>query len=85
MRADLSAGSADQIPQVVAEVGSRQRVGGLRTMDEIVTDSATDSRFDAWRSGILAGLAWSVLKLALSQGITLVAIGLILGLGHRWL
>jgi putative ABC transport system permease protein len=114
VRADRFAGVADQIRQVVAQVDPRQRVARLRTMDEIVAANTTDSRFDAWLSGIFAGLAlvltaigvygllsfsvarrtaeigtrmalgaspWSVLRLVLKQGTTLVVIGLVLGLG----
>ena len=83
-------------------------------MDEIVAANTTNPRFDAWLSGIFAGLAlvltaigvygllsfqvarrtveigtrmalgaspWSILRLVLKQGTTLVAIGLVLGLG----
>jgi len=114
IRADRSARSVDQIRQVVAQVDPRQRVARLRTMDEVVAANTTDSRFDAWLSGIFAGLALvltaigvygllsfsvarrtseigtrmalgaspgSILNLVLKQGTTLVAIGLVLGLG----
>jgi putative ABC transport system permease protein len=114
VRADRFAGVADQIRQIVAQVDPRQRVARLRTMDEIVAANTTSPRFDAWLSGIFAGLAlvltaigvygllsfqvarrtveigtrmalgaspWSILRLVLKQGTTLVAIGLVLGLG----
>ena len=113
LRADRFTGLGDQIRQAVAQVDPRQRVARLRTMDEIVAANTTNSRFDAWLSGIFAGLAllltaigvygllsfsvarrtseigtrmalgaspWNVLRLVLRQAITLVAVGLILGL-----
>jgi putative ABC transport system permease protein len=113
LRADRFTGLGDQIRQAVAQVDPRQRIAQLRTMDEIVAANTTDSRFDAWLSGIFAGLAllltaigvygllsfsvarrtseigtrmalgaspWNVLRLVLGQAITLVALGLILGL-----
>jgi putative ABC transport system permease protein len=57
VRADRLAGVADQIRQVVAQVDPRQRIALLRTMDEIVASNTTSSRFDAWLSGMFAGLA----------------------------
>jgi hypothetical protein len=113
VRADRFTGLGDQIRQAVSQVDPRQRVAHLRTMDEIVAANTTDSRFDAWLSGIFAGLAllltaigvygllsfsvarrtseigtrmalgaspWNVLRLVLRQAITLVAVGLVLGL-----
>jgi putative ABC transport system permease protein len=57
IRADRFAGLGDQIRQAVAQVDPRQQLARLRTMDEIVAANTTDSRFDAWLSGIFAGLA----------------------------
>jgi putative ABC transport system permease protein len=57
LRADRFTGLSDQIRQAVAQLDTRQRVARLRTMDEIVAANTTNSRFDAWLSGIFAGLA----------------------------
>jgi putative ABC transport system permease protein len=57
VRADRLTGVADQIRQVVAQLDPGQRIALLRTMDEIVAANTTSSRFDAWLSGMFAGLA----------------------------
>ena len=57
VRADRLTGVADQIRQVVTQVDPRQRIALLRTMDEIVAANTTSFRFDAWLSGMFAGLA----------------------------
>lgn len=57
VRGNLTAGFAGQLRQVVAEIDPRQKVDRLRTMDEIVSATTTDTRFDAWLFGIFAVLA----------------------------
>jgi putative ABC transport system permease protein len=113
LRANRSAGLAAELRQAIAEIDPRQRVGRVRSMDEIVDSTTATSRFDAWLFGFLAGLALlltaigvygllsfsvarrtseigtrmalgasraNVLALVLKQGVTLIAIGLVLGL-----
>ncbi|HEV2448434.1 MAG TPA: ABC transporter permease [Candidatus Sulfopaludibacter sp.] len=57
----LSAGRAsslrEAVRRAVMEVEPRQRVQRMRTMEEIVSASTADSRFDAWLFGSFAGLA----------------------------
>jgi len=100
--------------QAIAEIDPRQRVLRMQAMEEIVSSTSADFRWNAWLFGIFAGLALlltsigvygllsfsvarrtsefgtrmalgatrlDVLKLVLTQGIALIAIGLILGLG----
>jgi putative ABC transport system permease protein len=57
LRADRSAGLAAALRQAIAEVDARQRVGRIRSMEEIVASTANSSRFNAWLFGFLAGLA----------------------------
>jgi len=57
VRANIMPGLAGQLRRAVAEVDPLQRVEQLQTMQQIVASTTTDSRFDAWLFGILAGLA----------------------------
>jgi hypothetical protein len=57
LRADRPAGLAAESLRAIAEIDPRQRVGRIRPMEEIVASTATNSRFNAWLFGFLAGLA----------------------------
>jgi putative ABC transport system permease protein len=113
VRTNLSTGLADALRRTIAEIDPRQRIGSLRSMEEIVGSTTASSRFDAWLFAIFAALALvltaigvygllsfsvarrtneigtrialgasraDVLKMILRQGVTLIAIGLIVGL-----
>ena len=47
----------EQVRRAVMEVEPRQRVQDIRTMEQIVSATTADSRFDAWLFGSFAGLA----------------------------
>ena len=47
----------EQVRRAVMEVEPRQRVLNIRTMEQIVSASTADSRFDAWLFGSFAALA----------------------------
>jgi putative ABC transport system permease protein len=57
LRADAGVGLAGPVRRAIAEIDSRQRIGTIRTMDEIVAATTASSRFDAWLFASLAGLA----------------------------
>jgi putative ABC transport system permease protein len=48
---------AGNVRRAIAEIDSRQRVGDIQSMEAIVTSTTSNSRFDAWLFGLLAGLA----------------------------
>jgi len=57
LRGHLPAGFAAELRRAVAEIDSRQRIGRIRTMEEVVSATTASSRFDAWLFAFLAGLA----------------------------
>ncbi|HLW77676.1 MAG TPA: ABC transporter permease [Bryobacteraceae bacterium] len=57
VRASLTPDLTGQLKRAVADVDPRQRVTEVRTMEEIVSATMTDSRFDAWIFGGFAGVA----------------------------
>jgi putative ABC transport system permease protein len=57
LRANRASGLAAELRRAIAEIDTRQRVGTIRTMEEIVASTTATSRFDAWLFGFLAGLA----------------------------
>jgi len=57
LRGNVSAGLASELRRAIAEIDPRQRIGAIRTMDEIVAATTASSRFDAWLFASLAGLA----------------------------
>jgi putative ABC transport system permease protein len=57
VRADLSTAIATQIRQSIAQFDPRFRIRRMRPMQEIVTGTYSDSRFDAWLFGAFAVLA----------------------------
>jgi putative ABC transport system permease protein len=57
VRADSTAGLGERLRQAIAEIDPRQRVRRMREMQEIVSATTADSRFDAWLFGAFAGLA----------------------------
>ncbi len=57
LRGHLPAGFPVQLRQAVDEIDSRQRIGTIRTLAEIVSATTASSRFDAWLFGALAALA----------------------------
>ncbi len=65
VRGNLSPTFAEQLRRAVAEMDPHQRVDRVRTMDEILSSTTADSRFDAWLFGAFAALA-----------LTLTAIGI---------
>jgi hypothetical protein len=48
VRGNLSPTFAEQLRRAVAEMDPHQRVDRVRTMDEILSSTTADSRFDAW-------------------------------------
>jgi len=57
VRGNLSPTFAQQLRRAVAEMDPQQRVDRVRTMEEIISSTTADSRFDAWLFGGFAGLA----------------------------
>jgi putative ABC transport system permease protein len=57
VRSDRVATTMPMIEQLVRSIDPQQRVMRLRTMDEIVAETMSDSRFDAWLYGVFAALA----------------------------
>jgi len=57
LRGRLPAAFAAQLRRAVDEIDSRQRIGAIRTMEQIVNATTAGSRFDAWLFAFLAGLA----------------------------
>lgn len=57
VRGNLSPAFAEQLRRAIAEIDPHQRVDRIRTMDEIVSTTTADSRFDAWLFGAFAALA----------------------------
>jgi predicted lysophospholipase L1 biosynthesis ABC-type transport system permease subunit len=57
VRSSGSAGLAEGLRRVVADIDSGQRIRQFRTMDDIVASTKADSRFNAWLFGIFAGVA----------------------------
>ncbi|HJZ94965.1 MAG TPA: ABC transporter permease [Candidatus Solibacter sp.] len=57
LRAQLTPGLAAEIRRAIASIDPAQRIGNMRTMEEIVDATTARSRFDAWLFGFLAALA----------------------------
>ena len=57
VRGHLPAGFAAELRTAVDQVDSRQRIGAIRTMGQIVGATTASSRFDAWLFTFLAALA----------------------------
>ncbi len=57
LRGHLPNRFAAELRRVVDQVDSRQRIGAIRTMEEIVSKTTASSRFDAWLFAFLAVLA----------------------------
>jgi putative ABC transport system permease protein len=65
VRGSLSPAFAQELRRAIAAMDPHQRVDRVRTMDEILSSTTADSRFDAWLFGAFAALA-----------LTLTAIGI---------
>jgi putative ABC transport system permease protein len=50
-------GLAGEVRRAIAEMDPRQRVGSIRSLEDIVASTTALSRFDAWLFASLAGLA----------------------------
>jgi putative ABC transport system permease protein len=57
VRGNLSPAFADQLRRAITEMDPNQRVNRVRTMDEILSSTTADSRFDAWLFGAFAAVA----------------------------
>ncbi len=57
VRADPSTALASTVRRVIAEIDPGQRILRLQQMEEIVSSTTADSRFDAWLLGALAAVA----------------------------
>jgi predicted permease len=57
VRGAVSAGLAEELRRAVTEMDSRQRIGAIRPMEELVAATRADSRFDAWLFGFFSGVA----------------------------
>jgi putative ABC transport system permease protein len=57
VRGNLSPTFAEGLRRAVTEMDPHQRVDRVRTMDEILSSTTADSRFDAWLFGAFATLA----------------------------
>jgi putative ABC transport system permease protein len=57
VRGSLSPAFAEELRRAVAEMDPHQRVDRVRTMDEILSSTTADSRFDAWLFGAFAAVA----------------------------
>jgi putative ABC transport system permease protein len=57
VRGNLSPAFAAELRRAIAEMDPHQRVDRVRTMDEILSSTTADSRFDAWLFGAFAALA----------------------------
>jgi putative ABC transport system permease protein len=57
LKANASPALAADIRRAIAEIDPTQRIGNIRTVDEVVAKTTASSRFDAWLFAFLAGLA----------------------------
>jgi putative ABC transport system permease protein len=57
LRAQLTPGLTAEIRRAIAGIDPAQRIGNMRTMEEIVDATTASSRFNAWLFGFLAALA----------------------------
>ncbi len=57
VRGNLSPAFAEELRHAILEMDPNQRVDRVRTMDEILSSTTADSRFDAWLFGAFAALA----------------------------
>jgi putative ABC transport system permease protein len=57
VRGNLSPTFTQQLRRAVAELDPHQRIDRVRTMDDILSSTTADSRFDAWLFGAFAALA----------------------------
>jgi putative ABC transport system permease protein len=57
VRGNLSPTFAEQLRRAIAEMDPHQGVDRIRSMDEILSSTTADSRFDAWLFGAFAALA----------------------------
>lgn len=57
VRGNVSPAFAQMLQRAIAEMDPHQRVDRIRTMDEILSSTTADSRFDAWLFGGFAALA----------------------------
>jgi len=57
LRVQLTPGLISEVRRAIADIDSTQRIGAIRTMDEVIGTETATSRFDAWLFGSLAGLA----------------------------
>ena len=57
---DSTAGLGEQPRQGIGEIDARQRVRKMRDIQEIVSATTDDSRFDAWLFGAFAALASAI-------------------------
>jgi len=57
VRVDGSQPVAGAIRRAIAEIDPTQRIGNIRSMEDVVAKTTASSRFDAWLFAVLAGLA----------------------------
>lgn len=57
LRGSFTTGLASEILRAIGEIDPRQRVIGIRPMEEVIASTTASSRFDAWLFAFLAGLA----------------------------
>jgi putative ABC transport system permease protein len=90
LRCSFSTGLEREVRHAIADVDPRQRVGKIRSMQEIVSSTTADSRFHAWLFAILAGLAlvltiigvYALLSFSVARRTNEIGIRMALGATH---
>ncbi|HEY6342266.1 MAG TPA: ABC transporter permease [Bryobacteraceae bacterium] len=65
LRGNFSRDFVEQLRRAVNDIDPRQRVERVKTMDEMISSTTADSRFDAWVFGIFAGVALALMAVGI--------------------